>query len=107
MVEALSDASSTGLIFASLSSVRPQSVEDAERLFSSGVILFLNKKNYSNEANYISAVHNWRRASDERGLSDVERKAYNTELLDLILDDLVPWHQLPGMRDFSLIEVTR
>ena len=106
MVEALGDAS-TGLTYAALSGIRPQSVDDAERLFSSGVISFLKKNNYSNEANYITAVHNWRRASDERGLSDPERKAYNTELLDLILDDLMPWHRLPGMRDFSLIEVTR
>ena len=44
------------------------------------------------------AAHNWRRASDERGLSDAERKAYNTELLNLILDDLMPWPRLPAMK---------
>jgi gamma-glutamylcysteine synthetase len=94
LVEALDDAS-TGLTYAALSGVRPQTVEDAERLFSPDVISFLEKKKYSYEAKYIKAVRNWRRASDERGLTDTQRKAYNMELLDLILDDLMPWHRLP------------
>ena len=103
---ALNDPS-TGLTYTALSGVRSQSVEDAERLFGEGVIIFLRSKGYSYESRYISTVHNWRRACDERGLSDEERRLYNSEFMDFILDELMPWHRSPGMRDFSLLEVTR
>lgn len=44
---------------------------------------------------------------DERGLPDATRQLFNKELLDFILDDLMPWHRIAGMRDFSLLEVNR
>ena len=51
---------------------------------------------------YLQYVHNWRRACDERGLTDDQRSKYNRELLNYILDDLMPWHKDDGLRDFSL-----
>ena len=29
------------------------------------------------------------------------------DLLNYILDDLIPWHKVDGLRDFSLLEVNR
>ena len=48
---------------------------------------------------------NWRRACDERGLSPLKRSQFNYELLNFILDDLMPWHT--KVYDFSLLEVNR
>ena len=59
------------------------------------------------EAAYLRAVHGWRQACDEWGLSDAERSELNREFLDYILDDLMPWHNESGLRDFSLLEVNR
>lgn len=90
-MEALNDPA-TGLTYTALSGVRSQSVEDAERLFGKGVIEFMEAKGYLFEAKYLRIVRNWRRASDERGLSDVQRRSFNREFLDLILDEVMPWH---------------
>ena len=68
--EALSDPSS-GL-------TRKQSVVDAECLFSP-------KQGYDYEARYITTIWNWRRASDERGLSSLQRCKYNYQFLQMIL----------------------
>ena len=48
-------------------------------------------------------IRNWRRAVDERGISEDLRQQYK----NFMLDDLMPWHRKPGMRDFSLMEVNR
>ena len=32
---------------------------------------------------------------------------YNNEMLEYLLDDLMPWHRQEGLRDFSLLEVNR
>lgn len=50
---------------------------------------------------------NWRRSIDERGLSELKRSQHQYELLDFILDDLMPWHKEKGGYDFSLLEVNR
>ena len=86
---------------------RKQSVEDVERLFGLALIKFMEEKQYGNEAKYLKVIRNWRRAIDERGLPDATRQLFNKELLDFILDDLMPWHRTAGMRDFSLLEVNR
>lgn len=78
-----------------------------ERLFGAGVISFMEKKDYDLEANYVRVVHNWRRAIDERGLTTEQRHQYRKELLNFILDDLMPWHSTEGLNDFSLLEVNR
>ena len=105
-VEALQDDDS-GLTYPALVGTRKQSVEDVERLFGESLIQFMERKSYSVEAKYLRTIRNWRRAVDGRGLSETQRQQFNKDLLDFILDDLMPWHKEPGMRDFSLIEVNR
>ena len=87
--------------------VRKQSVEDVDRLFSSSLITWMEKKVYTPEAEYLRIVHNWRRACDERGLSDAQRSQFNQEFLDYMLDELMPYHHNEGLKDFSLLEVSR
>ena len=102
-VEALSDASS-GLTYPVLVGSRKQSVLDAERLFSPSLALFMEKNKYDFEANYIKILWNWRRSCDERGLTELQRCRYNYELLNYVLDELIPWH---NRYDFSTLEVNR
>lgn len=102
--EALHDED-TKLTYSALVRSWKQSVEDAERLLSSYVANFMEKKGYQEEAKYIRAVDEWRRACDERGLSEQERSHLNHALLEYILDDLMPWH---GTKyDFSYMEVNK
>ena len=103
-VEALSDPSS-GLTYPALTGARKQSVVDAERLFSPKLAAFMYRKGYVYEAKYIDTIWNWRRACDERGLSELDRSHFNHEFLNLILDELMPWHR--ESYDFSLLEVNR
>ena len=102
--EALSDPSS-GLTYPSFVGSRKQSVVDAERLFSPKLAAFMEKKGYTFEANYIRIIWNWHRASDERGLTSLRRSRFNYKLLDLILENLMPWYE--DSYDFSLLEVNR
>lgn len=104
LTEALYDENS-GLTYPALTGQRKQSVQDAEILFSEGVQQFMEKKNYAYEAKFIRVIKNWRRASDERGLSSLQRCKFNYEMLQLILDELMPWHS--KHYDFSLLEVNR
>ena len=57
------------------------------------------------EAKYIKTIWNWRRACDERGLSECTRSRFNYHFLNLLLDELMPWHT--ETYDFSLLEVNR
>jgi len=75
------------------------SVLDAERLFSPVLTDFMSNKGYQFEANYIWAIWNWRRAGDERGLPERKHSKFNYQLLNMLLDDLMPWHK--QMYDFS------
>ena len=102
--EALRDPTS-GLTYPALTGARKQSVVDAERLFSTQLVAFMKKKGYNVEATYIETICNWRRASDERGLSSLTRSKYNYNLLNMILDDLMPWHK--ESYNFALLEVNR
>lgn len=86
---------------------RKQSVSDVEQIFSSRVLDFFERKGYTIEAEYVRVIRNWRRACDERGLTDKERSKYNGDLLNYILDELMPWHADQGMEDFSLLEVNQ
>ena len=95
------------MTYTALSGVRKQSVEDVERLFSDSLVKWMESKGYTCEAQHLSVIRNWRRACDERGLADSQRSAYNNELLEYLLDDLMPWHREEGLRDFSLLEVNR
>ena len=84
--EALSDSSS-GLTYPAFVGSRKQSVVDAERLFSPKLAAFMEKKGYTFEANCINTIWNGRRASDECGLSSLQRSQFNYKLLNLSLED--------------------
>ena len=83
------------------------SVEDVERLFGERLILWTKNKGYNAEADHLQVIHNWRRACDERGLTDDQHSKFNMDFLNYILDDLMPWHKVDWLRDFSLLEVNR
>lgn len=70
--EALDDAESM-LTYPALTGQQKQSVRDAERLLSKEMVAFMRKKKYTTEAKYIEVFSNWRRSSDERGLTQLER----------------------------------
>ena len=63
-------------------------MEDVERLFSDTMVAFMEKNGYSAEAKHLAVIRNWRKACDERGLSEEERARFNQELLDYLLDQL-------------------
>lgn len=104
--EALHDPT-TGLTYTALSGVRKQSVEDVERLFGDPLITWMEGKGYRNEAAYLTAVRGWRRATDERGLSDVQRAKLSAAFRCYILDEFMPWHKDSEMNDYSYLEVNR
>ena len=80
-------------------------MRDAERLLSKEMVSFMRKRGYSFEAHYIDAILNWRRSSDERGLTQLERSRFNYQMLNYLLDELMPWHK--DCYDFSTLEVNR
>lgn len=102
--EALYDESSK-LTFPALTGQRKQSIRDVEILFSCDMERFMEKKGYEYEAKFISRIRNWRRACDERGLTELQRCKFNYELLEMILEELMPWYK--EQYDFSLLEVNR
>ena len=103
-MEALSDASS-GLSYPVLTGTRKQSVVDAENVFSPSLAEFMRRKGYEYEAVFIERICNWRQACDRRGLSELQRCHYNYNFLNLVLDELMPWHT--ERYDFSDLEVNR
>lgn len=102
-MEALYDPS-TKLTYPALTGARKQSISDVERMFSKEMESFMTRKGYTPEAKYISVVRNWRRACDQRGLSQQERKQFLQDFLEYIFDDLMPWHM---EADLSHLEVNR
>lgn len=95
------------LSYHALIGTRKQSVSDVEQIFSPRVLEFFERKGYTIEAEYVRIIRNWRRACDERGLTNAQRSQYNHDLLSYILDELMPWHSKPGPCDFSLLEVNQ
>ena len=102
-MEALHDPEAQ-LTYTSLIVERKQSVTDAERMFSPSLLAFMERNGYTCEVEYIRVVLNWKRACDERGLSELQRYQYNYQMLNCILDDLMPWHH---DYDYSYLEVNR
>lgn len=102
--EALYDESAK-LTFTALTGKRKQSIRDVEILFSSTVVDFMKRHKYDYEANFVNVVRNWRHACDERGLTQLQRCRFNYEMLNMLLDELMPWHG--SNYDFSLLEVNR
>ena len=80
-------------------------MEDAERLFSPGLLQFMVDKGYEFEAAYSEAVLGWRQACDQRGLNEFDRSKRNYQMHTFILEELMPWYT--QSYDFSLMEVNR
>lgn len=95
--------SSTGLTHAALTGERKQSVGDAERMLSFLVAKFLREHGYIREANYIDIVAGWHEAADGRGLTELQRCKRNYALLNMILDEWMPWHR--EIPDLSTIDI--
>ena len=95
----------TMFTYSALTGRQKQSIGDVERLFNPHLVTYLEQNGNTYEARYIRVVMNWRRASDERGLSQSMRSRYNHEFLEFILDELMPWHS--GDCDYSTLEVNR
>ena len=53
----------------------------------------MQQKGCDYEAGYIQTVWNWRQACDEHGLSELQRSKFNYQFLNMILDELMPWHK--------------
>eukprot|EP00118_Oscarella_pearsei_P012490 m.92464 g.92464 ORF g.92464 m.92464 type:complete len:335 (+) comp36737_c0_seq8:893-1897(+) len=95
----------TSLTFTALSGTRKQDVGDAERLLSASVAQFLEANGYEKEGRFFEVIHNWYLASDGGGLTQLERCRFNYQMLNLLLDDLMPWNK--ELYDFSTLEVNR
>ena len=65
----------------------------------------MEKKNYEYEARYMRGILRWRQSYDQRGPSELERCRCNYELLNFVLEELMPWYT--ECYDFSLLEVNR
>lgn len=97
--------SSTGLTLAALRGERKQSVQDAERMLSFLVAKFLREHGYVAESNYVEIVAGWHEAADGRGISQLQRCKKNYMMLNMILDEWMPWHK--ELYDFSTIDINR
>ena len=96
----------TELTYYALTGARQQSIDDVERLFSQKVIQFMQDNNYSDEAEYLRMIRNWRRAVDERGLSDKQRELFCRDLQEFIVMDLMTVCKDRPI-DFSLMDINR
>ena len=84
------ESKETCLTYVALSGQRKQDVDDAERLFSKSVAEFLQKEGHAKETNHIQTICNWHIASDKRGVQQRTRSKYNYNMLNYILDELMP-----------------
>ena len=102
--EAMRDPN-TGLTHAALTGERKQSVADAERMLSYLVGKYLSDHGYEREAKYVETVAGWHEAADGRGINELQRCRKNYAMLNMILDEWMPWHG--ELYDFSSIDINR
>ena len=95
-----------GLTYPALVGARKQSVQDAERMFSTSLLEFMEARGHEYEAKYIGAVLGWRKSCDSRGMSQLQRCKGNYQMLCLILEELMPWAEQCNF-DYSHLEVNR
>ena len=95
----------TGLTHAALVGEQKQSVPDAEKVLSYLVAKFLREHGYETEAYYVERVAGCHEAADGRGLTELERCRKNYSMLNMILDEWMPWHR--DNYDFTTIDINR
>lgn len=100
--DALHD-SQTGLTYEAVSGKNKQSVPDCEKMISPGVISFMERNGYHEDAKVIRLLHNWHKAVDGRGLTEEERSQHCKNLLEWIIEDWIPW--AGDNPDYSLLDV--
>ena len=64
---------------------------------------FLREHGYISEANYIDIVAGWHKAADRRGLTELQQSKRNYAMLNMILDEWMPWPR--ENPDLSTIDV--
>ena len=104
-VDALKDAD-TGPTKQAFAGDQKQSVSDCERLWSRGVLEFMERKGYITEFNVVKVFHNWHRAVDGRGFSEQERSTFVKDMLKWLLSDWMPGYTGNGT-DFRKLDVSR
>jgi hypothetical protein len=57
------------------------------------------------ESKFGETVAGWHEAADGRGLSELQRCKTNYKMLNLILDEWMPWHVVNY--DFTTIDINR
>lgn len=95
----------TGLTYEALTGKNKQFVPDCERIFSPGVINFLELLGYATDAAVLRSIHSRNKAVDGRGLSEAQRSIYLQDMKKWLLDDWVPWHRWNS--NHSPIDVNR
>ena len=95
----------TGLTYTALIGKRKQSVGDAERLLSPAVVKWLRTNGFLNEAHLVEIVSNWHKATDGRGLSEEDRRKFNLNMLDYLLEDWMSWFCYN--REYSTLDPNR
>lgn len=103
-VDALNDPY-TGLTYTALTGKRKQSVPDCEKLYSSGVLKFMVDNGHENEAKFVKVIRNWHKASDGRGIDERTRSSYNKDMLNLLLEDWMPWFN--NNKDYRTMDLNR
>ena len=95
----------SGLTYEALTGRNKQSVPDCERLIGPGVISFLERNGHVSDGRIIKRLHNWHKAVDGRGLSEMQRSCYCNEMKQWILSDWIPWYNT--LPDYTTIDVNR
>ncbi|KAK3750305.1 hypothetical protein QZH41_001769 [Actinostola sp. cb2023] len=60
---------------------------------------------YASEATYVQTVAGWHEAADGRGITELERCKRNYTMLNMILDEWMPWHRTTY--DFATIDINK
>ena len=95
----------TGLTHAALVGSRKQSVPDAEKLLSFHVAKFSGTTTTTQKLNMLRLLQSGMKASDGRGLSQLQRCRQNYRMLNYILDAWIPWHR--DNYDLSLLDINK
>merc|ERR1719494_940308 len=69
------------------------------------VAKFLQENGYQQESKYVETVASWHEAADGRGLTELQRCRKNYAMLNMVLDEWMPWHRTHY--DFSTIDINR
>ncbi len=88
-----------------LTGERKQSVVDAERMLSYLVAKFLDENCHGKEGRYVRIVAGWHEAADGRGLSELARCKKNYDMVNMILDDWMPWYK--STPNFATIDINK